>query len=740
MEERLIAMISPDRRLPQQQIYNFLRSLTIKYEPLAMYINDTLLKQGYRVNEQDRSSWKYYQNMVGQYHAADVKMYVTSLDTKETILFSPETLKIHPRTKSAYRPGGAYYSRLCDLYPNQVDLIKSIIFPVASIEKAILSEDLSLLSYGSDYLEAYEESVLVMKLETFLNVIKERWHFTFLDDEPYFHLTFWSSLWTQVAGFLMASRLEHVKTPYVHGTDLWNALKAEGLDDYSDVLNREKSMFLYQNIEYIKANAGKQKNLDILSDRLLRDLGIGLYGRIVVQESETGADAYQLTPQLVPVRIPVNQDTLPAPIEIKTVASVQSEILEKGLTDTDSAEMVVAVERKLGDTTLNEFATKFLEIRPVAQDKPFAGLINVFLMETLLVSIQQGYYNKPVEVREPLTHEPLFLLPKELLALYNYAVHKSMGLDIQTFPDTISLSHSFTPEIGLPNKTVPYEDGKLYLSHVVDSKHYLSDLHYDRFMETPKDFEIQTTRLWLRFMEHQLLDRGTIIDKERRAYEYLSSLCHQRREESIELVTGFDTYTDWLGPKGIDIASSILVQFDLQSDPKEQWANLADTIITTLIPINDTFKLFGNFTLSDSGYNRLKELFVQLCSYRVVFLQADRETSEYMPGSKWSTGYGPDKIDNYTDRLIATQVNTITHAELRKNLFLHHGIVEDAEMKSVNHTAYTVTTTVVDRHNTVHQKSDLVRPVAFASGTSMTHAPVAIYRQPIVPTINETVS
>ena len=734
VKEGYSTVISPDRLLIQQQIYNFLRTVTIKYSPIAELLNATLLQKGYEVTE-DQETWKYYLNLVGRYHPSDTKMYVMSLDTHESILFAPEVLINHPRTKAVYIPGGSYYNRLCEIYPEQVDLIKSILFPVDNITNAVDAQDLTLLAYSSGYLEKYEESVFIPEIEEFLEILKERWYFDFLDDEPYFYLTFWGSLWTYLAMLLISGRLSHIKTAYVHSWDIWNELQANGLDNYSDILNREKSMMLYQNIDYLKANAGKQSNLVILAQGLLDSFGIGLYGRRVVQESATGADHYQLTPQLVPIRIPKSNESVTAQIEIKTVTTLQSQIVEKGLSPSAASEVVNAIERKLGDTTLNEFATKFLEIRPIAQSKPYAELLNMFLMETLVVSITKGYYTNPVEVYDPLTNFPIFLPPSELLALYHYATYKSMGLDTDSFPEVVRLYRSFTTEVGTPVKTLQHYNSKLYLTQQVDSDAYLANLAYDTDIRDPQDFSTNVTELWLRYMEHILADENTILEKRHFIYEYLSSLCHKRREESVDFVSGYNTYSSWLGPRGIDIESTILVQYNIQANPKEQWANLADRILSTLIPINDILLSFGNFTLSNSGYERLRQLFVQMCSYRVVFLESDRDTSEFGIGTKWSNQYGPDQIESFGDFISSISTSTTDTILLETGLHLHQGIEIDRFTQAQAHCQYTVRLGSEFEDITVNQKMDMPHVGITTSSNMTSQGTLHQIRNAIIPKI-----
>lgn len=727
-------MISKDRLLLQKQIYNFLRSVTIKYDPIAQYLNNTVVQQGYPVNDQDPTTWKYYLNLQGKYHTADTPMYVTSLDTQQQILFSTEVLVSHPRTRSVYVPGGLYYNRLCETYPEQVDLIKSILFPVEDIEKAIASDDLTLLNYGTGYLEEYEEKLMIMEVENFLEILKERWYFDFLDDEPYFYLTFWGSLWTYLAMLLMSARESYVHTPYVHTWHIWNDLRAQGLDDYSDILDRKKAMMLYQNIDYLKANAGKQSNLILLANRLLNDFGVSIYGRRVVQESQTGAERYQLTPQLQAVRIPTDTSNITTEISSETVATIQARAFAKGLAAENTSEAAEAKERRLGDTTLNNFMTKFLEIRPITKNKVYSDTLNMFLLETLMTSIIRGYYHEPVYANDPATGVSLYLHPKELLALYHYATQKSLGITPELLPTKVSLYKSFTTEIGTPAKTIQWGDEKVYISAHFNSADFLSNLAYKESLSDPKDFSDMLTNLWLRYLDHQLEDQNTKIDKRHYILQYLTSLCHERRQETIDLIPGFTTYAHWLGPDGIDVQSSILAQYDIQIEPQAAWGNLADNIMSALVPMTDVLDYFGNFTLSDFGYTRLRQLFVQMCSYRVVFLESSRSTPEFAIGAKWTSRYGPDDILTFGERNILRMVKTADTLEFNRNFELHRGFCEHLETKATSHVNYTVTS---ESHMTsvqVEQPREGIKVVMRPTGTTMTQGALNLVHTPALPT------
>ena len=690
--------------LQQQQIYNFLRSLSIKFSPIADSVNTLLIQKGIEVNELDPTTWKYYLNMVGEYHSSDTPMYVTSLDTRQKILFSIPNLAINPATAQAYTPGGKYYNRLCTIYPEQVDLIKSILFPVPSMSAAIAAPDFTLLNYGNGFLEEWEQPKIIMEIEKFLNIYVDRWYFDFLDDEPYFHITAWSSLWTYLAMLIMSTRLELIKTPYVHSWHIWQYLQTKGVGDYSDILNRKQSMMLYQNIDYLKANAGKQSNLIVLADNLLADFDIGLYGRRVVQEAETYAGTYQLNPQLEAVRIPTSYGEISAEIQAKTVSEMQGDIFALGLTPSESVETVQAVERKLGNTTLNDYMTKFLEIRPIPKNVPFAQDLSNFMMETLVVSIVNGYYKNAIKIVEPISGDIMYLTPSEALALYSYAINQSLTITNDVIPSTAILYQSFTTDIGTPDSVFLRGDEKYLVSSQYNASDILSGLSYNTNISIPTDFSTMASNLWDKYLTHMLLDMDTSLEKRYEILKYLMTFCHQYRQVTMDLVPGYTSYSAWLGSNGLNIEQDMLSAYAGQKDPLLSWDNLALAIITALIPSNSTISTYTDLTLSRSDYARLSQLFINMCSYRVLFIESDPSTPTFNMGYRFITKWDPT-IGNLVayDRFSMWQNITTTQSSVLETT-LDQGWKKDitTDIQNVESASIGTTTTIVSSTTSGH--------------------------------------
>lgn len=194
-------------KLANQEVVNFLRTVTIKNGYFADQLLQVLVRPQYRGGLPIEHN-PYYMHLTGQYilrdevnatltdpqtgvkytqtygttfyitnedgvqvkvknkqvytdDAFDEMMYVTSLDTQEEIPFTRENLHgdaanaastVHKKTLEAYKVPGRYFDMLCKKYPKQVDLIKSIVYLVDPIK--LSSEEIA--AYGSDLPTANE--------------------------------------------------------------------------------------------------------------------------------------------------------------------------------------------------------------------------------------------------------------------------------------------------------------------------------------------------------------------------------------------------------------------------------------------------------------------------------------------------------------------------------------------------------------------------------------------------------
>lgn len=623
-------MISTDFKPYVLEILNFLKSTTIKYSWIADQDNVMLVQNGYDVDLDDPTTWRYYRNLYGEYHAADTVMMVASLDTLEQIPFTKETLLLHPRTAASYRPGSVFFKNLCAEYPTQTSLIKSILFPVDSIESAIAAKDLTLLSWGDGYLEDAESSVLIPDLIKFLSIYVERWYFSFLSAEDYFHPTNLGILQAQMAAYLLARRKFYIRSPYVHSWHISNYLQSKGLDDYSDILSRKKQLFLYQNYDYLKINSGKQSNLIILIQNLLSDMGVSLFGRRVVLESQTGAADCQLTPLFVPDNLLGSDSKLVDEIQAESVLDMQQRLYALGVTAAEDASTVAKLTRTLGDTTRNNYLTKLLEIKPVQVDYRYQGLLDQFIFDTLIKAITTGRYDATVQITDPLTGSNYWVTTKQALALYDYSVRMASGQTPGDLPTQYTYIATLLDKPGSPNPTF-FCDGHTYFTRsCINTSAFLGYWTWPLTISSRSAFSALLSEYWLLYLvKFQNLEYASSSVTRQAIKTCLKAAFQYGTTSKFTLIPGFTTYAQWLSGEGMDFQSSIFNAYDSSSVPTDQYGLFADNILSALFAADETLRKYGNFTLSDTGYTRLRKLFVQMSSYTVRFLDTNQSAQDY---------------------------------------------------------------------------------------------------------------
>lgn len=623
-------MLSSDLTIYAQEILNFLKTVTIKYSLLNTPINSSVIQKGYSVNLDEPATWKYNLNAIGEYHESDTQMQVISLDTREVIVFNKQNLAVHPRTASAYAPGSDYFDTLCANYPDQTDLIKSILFPYPDMEDWLELSDITLAQYGSGYLETWEEPELISRLKKFLSVVAERWHFSFLEVEPYFVPTFYGQLYTQMAAFLLVSRDSLIRTPYVHSWHIWQYLTSNGLDDYSDVLTRKKSMFLYQNWDYLKQNMGKQSNLKILVENLLSDLNLGIFGRKVIQQSHTGQDVYQLTPQLGATI--VSEDNIrDNAITDESIGDMQTRLYEANFIPALTDNITTTVTRTLGDTTLNEWFTKYLELRPTTADSRYRDILDRFILDNLVQSCVSGYYSATDTITDPLSGSKETMTVADRLLLFTYCSAKSVGVTPVTLPTEYISSYSLREKPLDPGTTYPWQGHMRLISSYIDAQSFMTSVGYNISMNSATSFSSNLSELWSTFVTQlgscEITDDTFLYDLKM----YLL-WCRYKHYEVIplSLAANVTTFTQWFDTYYPTLGVLFSDTYETSANPQSAYSDLADAVIASLVPSTSELEYYGNYTVSDSGYKRLRDLFVQLCSYNVNFIDYANTNSEYL--------------------------------------------------------------------------------------------------------------
>lgn len=263
------------------------RSIILKSDVNARLMNNEVLSMGrmLTVDEDDRSTWRYYKHLAGEYHEYDHQLLtmryhkneenphpyirVRSLDSQEIIDFTKENMDIHRATWRAYQIGSDYYNQLIVDYPELETLIKGILFPVNKT-KAIEAEEHDIIYYDPLLIDS-NEYWLVSELNKDIKRYLSRWDVDFyrITDE-YYDVIRWGILYAYIPQMIMNIRLKYANTIFAHSFHIWSYLASHGrLDEYRPYLTLEQSLWLYRNIKWILANVGKTDTFEELIEYIM---------------------------------------------------------------------------------------------------------------------------------------------------------------------------------------------------------------------------------------------------------------------------------------------------------------------------------------------------------------------------------------------------------------------------------------------------------------------------------------
>lgn len=403
------------------------------------------------VSEHDKTTWKYYKNICGEYHSTDEMIYITSLDTVGTIAFTKENLTLHPTTKLAYRHGSRYFRELLLENPNRDQLILGVLYP-ANMAEAIAAKDGTILSYPKYLVEDYEVS-LIKNLQHWIDTYILRWYnIQFNNNHVFYDMTFRSIMHLNMVSAILNLRLKACRTDEVHSFHIREYLASHGeLDQYMDYMTRKQALFFYRNINYIDRNAGKQDTFYWLVENVLTDRGIPL-SRFTMRHNVANMPESNY-PEISFRKSPVNQIYSQQDVQDNNYSLERVLEKETPLAPYNAkfiSEKFPNIKNLFIDSRSNVVQTKMLEssIIDYTDATPYTLQDIGFNHWSYLSSI--GLYNAYVRIVNPRTGVDIVLQSDEAFIYYLYLFAKSVGVSFDNIPVFAAMRVSKIP---VPNVT-----------------------------------------------------------------------------------------------------------------------------------------------------------------------------------------------------------------------------------------------------------------------------------------------
>lgn len=457
------------------------KTMVIRSDIVAAQVNSELrFYYPFIVIDPDQpSTWKYYQNIAGEYHFTDLERiaeingdgnpYMTiqvAGDTGPVVInFTKET--ISGATSDAalaveYSYGSNFYNELVARYPDFEQLILGILNPI--------DYEISTRSYNGDILYAggwyrtfvdndpknyhfvsqvkagisnklmveSNEYTLLYRLQHWIKAMLEQWVVNdYTRDNDLYSTSIWITLMSKLPTQIFNLRLDQIKsnTGETHSFHYTEYLNSHGdLGKHIPYLTLDQAMFLYKNMGWLENNIGKQEVFDVLVDNLLTPAGVPIAAYILKHdlstlESDTTVDPYMERKYLNFRSIGAGSDA--RSIEEIVIKSVNL-ARDNGLFIEDQIRQITNMSR---NSRYNSVPTKVLESDMMDDRDGIQYPKAAFLMNMWLYSIKYGTYRGSIFVTHPITGQRMQFTPLNAFILMYYTWCRGYcNVELEYFP------------------------------------------------------------------------------------------------------------------------------------------------------------------------------------------------------------------------------------------------------------------------------------------------------------------
>lgn len=531
-------------------------TIVIKSERSADVINNRITElYGTEPDPFDKTTWKYYLNISGQYHPTDPIIEITSLDDLSKITFDRQTLINHPATLDAYKYNSRYYRELITNYPDMQQFIIGCLHP-ADINKAIDSEDGTVLAYPEYLVEENEEN-LIFNIEHWIKNYKFRWdNKQFNEAHDLYAAANLGIMYLHLIPLILNLRLQACKTREAHSFHVRQYLASHGyLDQYLDHLNLKQRLFLYRNICFIERNAGKNKILNWLIDRLLTERNIPISEYTMRHDTSYLESTYysntsfrrrsitDVFSQTTKARPTINLDELLNKEKLLTVGNPEY------IADTQTQ-----IDKKFKNSLSSVVLTKDLESSIVDYSDSETYTLTEIKLGHWLRNSSENLYTAVISFKDPVTSVDRSLNAFDSYVFWFYCYCKSMGINLDKIPKlrvfrSTRIETQTVDDLRqlVNNETVP--DDLIQL--LIDTKvAQLPDISVEAFGDLVKDvyFAHKAQTIYLANEQNH--------GKRGQMQAIVDNLYETKEIDTLEIINDregvyYNSYDQWLAAKGI---------------------------------------------------------------------------------------------------------------------------------------------------------------------------------------------
>ena len=544
-------------KLYVNSVFRLATSLVVKSEMTASRLNDRLISLKKKVDLNAPATWKYYLNLAGKYHETDAPMTVVSLDTRETIDFTIENLKIHRATRREYTLGSDYYKALLIRYPDNLILIGGIINPIDTAT-AIESKDHNILSYDKALVEPTEQ-YLIPGLQRFIDLLFVRWYNSDYDMfEPYYYTLMFAGLGALIAPEILNLRKAAAKTDQAHSYHIRQYLLSfSPVGKEFDYLTQKQKLYLQRNIKYLNRNIGREEIREELTQKMLTDRGFSL-AKYDVEHNYALMPDKAIDPEIRLNRTTLNGIEPASGSDTKTVPEMLDMELPMARDNPLHWDEALAdANWTMQNSLFNKLPTKVLEssVVDLTDSQPYT-LTDVLLNHWIYLS-HFNYFKSVIVFTNPANGDKYNLSVKDAFIFYLYAYNAANSIVLKKIPVISANRVRRIPAATwkeLRDRADPKKVPDYYIDKIIDDQVFLEPyISTEAFREAC----VAVHKVMLAHRDMRLYNQDYVAEGQ---LHKIIDRCYM----DIRIPLGGGAYyQDWLDEKGIDISAMGRVEFSL---------------------------------------------------------------------------------------------------------------------------------------------------------------------------------
>lgn len=415
----------------------------------------------------DKTTWRYYKHLSGQYHSLDTPITLTSIDNGETITLNPTALKLHRLTHQELLKFDLLYKELVDKYPEQELLIKSLIATSTKYtsQELITKEDFTIAFYNSRLIEENEQDLpyeLQFRIDHYKNTKLIPYY---SNSDSLFITSQYHILYTFLFTTILALRLSNAKTTRAHSYHVLNFLSSHHyLDTHHNNLTKRQSLYLYRNLLYLNNHAGREHVFHKLIERLFTERNISVVNYTYAQTNTllpSNEMDYTFKQKLL------NDTNLVYSFKEYTLDDILNK--EERTAPSNPKEIKYnrsTIDKNFKNQLYSMLLTKDIETIVVDNTDTVRYKLLPMIVDYWAYLLKTNQMRYLVTVTDPVSNKELRLTTTDLFKLYTLVLYKSNNITLTEFPD-YNIQRIF-------KQTLPTKE--LLLSKFYRKHHYYSPM------------------------------------------------------------------------------------------------------------------------------------------------------------------------------------------------------------------------------------------------------------------------